>query len=327
MNAVRFLLGALLAFSIFGVMALSTSPAPSPQPTPTPQMAALATATATFVPPSPTPTAKPITPTAVPRTPTPSPQPPTATPVCANPNGSLVTETVPDRLLASAFKTQVFLPPCYDRAKRYPLLVLIHGTSYPFGGWVSKQKIDAVAGAAMREGKLPPFIIAMPSSDVNFGARSAYVWTDGGVDSYEDVIIKELLPFVESKYSVAQTREGRAIGGISRGGYWALEIAFANPDMFDAVGGHSPSTYSQLVGLPKSFSVLQYAKSTDDIRSLRIWLDAGESDWALADAKRLANELKTRSIPYEFSTAKGGHADALWAARALEYLQFYAREW
>lgn len=332
MKLFRLAAGALLALSILGVMALSTSPNPITLPTPVaqtfaPQTHAPPTPTPAPVAQAPAPTTKPITPTATAQKPAPSPQPPAATPVCATPNGSLVTENIPDMLLAAALRAQVFLPPCYDRATRYPLLVLIHGTSYPFGGWVSKQKIDTLAGAAMRQGKLPPFIIVMPSSDVNFGLRSLYVQSDGGPGSYDDVIIKELLPFIENKYSVAQTPDRRAIGGISRGAYWALEIAFAHPDVFGAVGGHSPSTYSQLVGLPKSFSVLQYAKSVESARGLRIWLDAGDSDWTQADAKRLAGELKASDIPYEFSTGKGGHTDAYWAARTLDYLQFYARPW
>ena len=180
----------------------------------------------------------------------------------------------------------------------------------------------------MKTGDLPPFLIVMPGSDVNRGSRSVYSWSNNGKGSFEDMLVNELLPFVERKYGARADRAGRAIGGISRGGYWSIEAGFANPEVFGVVGGHSPSIGTFLIGMPRGFTgMLYYAASIDGVKRQRIWLDAGDRDWARADAAKLSRELTAKGIQHALDIGKGAHADAYWASRVNDYLRFYAAGW
>ena len=238
-----------------------------------------------------------------------------------------MTEVLASKVTVVPIVVHVYLPPCYDPEHHlYPTLYLIHGTAYEQGGWL-QNGVPQVADIQMSLGVLPPFIIVMPGADMRAGEASKYSWTNTGRGSYDDFLVNELVPFIDANYSTWASREGRAIGGISRGGYWAIEIGFAHPDLFSVVGGHSPSVFSKLVGIPPNFSMLNYAPSTDALRTLRIWLDAGDQDWARWDMKKLTDDLDAAGVPYTVDIGSGGHEDGYWTSRVPEYLAFYAADW
>lgn len=246
---------------------------------------------------------------------------------CPQPTGQLITDTVPSKIAAVEMWAHVFLPPCYSPARKYPVLYLIHGTAFEFGGWVS-DGVPRIADIRMTLGTLPRFIIVMPSADMRAGNAGKYSWTNGGKGSYGDYVVNELLPYIDGKYSTIATRDGRAIGGISRGGYWSIQIALSNPDKFSILGAHSPSITTKLVGVPAGFSMLSFAKSLDQIRSLRVWMDAGDSDWARFDIDKFSRDLKAQGLDgFQYSVGEGSHEDAYWSSRVSEYLTFYAANW
>lgn len=248
-------------------------------------------------------------------------------PACPVPVGQIVTETVDSAITALPITVHVYLPPCYNAQEHaYPTLYLIHGTAYEQGGWIANG-LPRVADVQMSLGMLPPFIIVMPGADMRAGDASKYSWSNWGDSSYEAFVTRELIPFIEGKYSTWESRAGRAIGGISRGGYWSIEIGFANPDLFSAVGGHSPSVGQMLVGMPPNFSMLDTAKSIDSLHALRIWLDAGDDDWARIDAQNLAQDLEAQNVSHKIDIGQGSHLDEYWASRLPDYLGFYASAW
>jgi enterochelin esterase-like enzyme len=270
-------------------------------------------------------------------TPTPTITPTPAPFVCNQPNGELIVETLRSRVLGMALPVQVYLPPCYNPTNyTYPTLYLMQGSSYAIGHW-QQLCIVGIASALMDNGvtnntssvtkKMAPFIIVMPASDLS-SDNSRFINSMRGDGSWDEFVIEELVPFIDNKYSTQTNRDGRAIGGISRGGYWSLEIAFVHPDTFSIVGGHSPSiSPDKLATVPANFTMLNAAKSVADVKTLRIWLDAGSNDWAREGASDLSAALRGAGVPHEFNTFVGAHADTLWAAHISDYLNFYARDW
>jgi len=255
--------------------------------------------------------------------------PPQPAPVASCPEllGQVLTVTLDSQVTVLPITVHIYLPPCYDPQRyAYPTLYLIHGTAFEQGGWLYNG-VPRVADVQMSLGVLPPFIIVMPGADMRAGQASKYSWTNTGPGSYDDFFVNELVPYIDEKYSTWASRDGRAIGGISRGGYWAIEIGFAHPDLFSVVGGHSPSVFTKLVGVPPDFSMLSMARSIDELRMLRIWLDAGDQDWARVDMQKLMRDLDEAGVAYYADIGAGGHEDSYWTSRVPEYLAFYSSGW
>jgi enterochelin esterase-like enzyme len=213
----------------------------------------------------------------------------------------------------------VYLPPQYDATdRRYPVLYLLHGWPYRDANW-DTLGADELADQMIADGALPPFIIVMP-----WATEAMYVGTSGGANSFEAQVIQDLIPQVEATYRAWSQREGRAIGGISRGGVWSLEIAFYHADMFAVVGAHSPAL--ELNRAPPTYDPF-YLLDRPRVDALRIYLDAGDTDWAYKRTAAFHTALDSVGLDHVFVVHPGGHAAALWAASLGEYLAFYSFGW
>ncbi len=129
-------------------------------------------------------------------------------------------------------KYNIALPRSYDSSgdKRYPVLYLLHGYSSNYTDW-------ARLGAA--KAALPYDLIVVMAD----GGNSWYVnWANSegeGKNNWEDCIVKDLIGHIDANYRTVAERKGRAINGLSMGGYGAMTIGLRNPDMFASVGSHS----------------------------------------------------------------------------------------
>lgn len=211
-----------------------------------------------------------------------------------------------------------YLPPCYGQDGRaYPVLFLFHGSGWSDDQWVQlgvAQHMDQ----GIAEGRYPPFVIIMP----DFGDIDDT--TSGGPRSVEGVVLDNLIPYVEENFCTWRSREGRALGGISRGGYWSLMLAFRHTDLFAAVSGHS----SQLrldVDPPQYNPRATYAQA--DLSAMEIWMDWGTSDFLRPGQLYLHESLMNAGIAHRAEINAGGHAQYYWYAHAGEYIEWHAANW
>lgn len=328
-----------------GELASMPQPTATPLPTATPTFATIPTITPLFTPepsvtptPSATATATPTpTPTATP-TPTPTPTPtntplPTSTPIptplpgneTKEPDnaqlvGRIEQHTYPSQTTGDEQPYRIYLPPHYDESdQRYPVLYLLHGWPYDESHW-DNLGVDQAADAGIVSGTWPPFIIVMPGAD----PEGLYINTSGGAHSFEGQVVNDLIPHVDETYRAKTGRGGRAIGGISRGGVWALEIGLRHADLFSALGAYSPALSANLA---PSVHDPFYLLEEPGVAALRIYLSAGDTDWARQSTQALHEALDERGIANQFVVHPGGHRDALWATNVAEYLTFYAADW
>ena len=124
----------------------------------------------------------------------------------------------------------IYLPPCYgSSAEDYPLLMLLHGSNADDLQWALLGFLQSLE-TAIHAGESPPMLVVMP-----FGGQAANE-NSFGSNSYDQILL-DLLGLVSERYRVSGAR---AIGGISRGGFWAYHLGLRFPDQFVAIGGHSP---------------------------------------------------------------------------------------
>jgi enterochelin esterase-like enzyme len=282
------------------------TPTPYPTTTPTP---ILPTAT-----PSPTPRIQPTFPLTV--TAPYRDEPPTTT--SCDGEGTFFRSQFPSQIAGPWRSYHVYLPPCYGQDGRvYPVLYLLPGSIQADDQWLNLGLAWHAAGG-IGDGRYPPFIAIMPAANPLGNNLS------GGPYSLEAVIVEELLPFVEANYCAWRDPAGRSIGGISRGGYWALMVAFRHEQLFTAVAGHSSSL--RLKTDPPPYNPLA-AYADADLSQMRIWLDWGETDFLRRGQQELTTLLTQAGIAHQTTIYPGGHDEAYWAAHVADYLDWHTAVW
>ena len=136
---------------------------------------------------------------------------------------------------------------------------------------------------------------------------------------------------IDSTYRTIPTREGRAIGGLSMGGFGALSLAFTHPDIYGVVGAHSPSLRTQGessydLGSPPDYALIDpmaLARELNPATAPKIWIDLGvEDEWATRTST-LKDDLRAVGIRPDYSESDGGHDADYWRQNAERYLRFY----
>ena len=132
-----------------------------------------------------------------------------------------------------AMKYNIVLPRGYDEStQRYPVLYLLHGLTQNYTAWGLSN------GTPFYAGLYDDLIVVMPDA-----GNSWYVnWTSeegGQKNNWEDHIITDVINHVDWNFRTIARREGRAISGLSMGGYGAITLGLRHPDMFISIGSTS----------------------------------------------------------------------------------------
>ncbi len=151
--------------------------------------------------------------------------------------GEVQHHTFDSPTLGHPYPYTVYLPDGYDAqaSTPYPVVYMLHGSFGNERDWVAKGNLAQTADRLIRAGHIPPAVFIMP------GSRSW--WIDGHNEAARSAFFNDLLPHVESTYRVGDARALRGVGGLSAGGFGALNFALEKPEMFAAVAALSPASY------------------------------------------------------------------------------------
>ncbi len=213
----------------------------------------------------------------------------------------------------------VHLPPCYDDLpqRALPVVYLFHGWPMDEHHWVTLG-VTELADDWVSRGIAAPFILVFPGAD----PKGRYVHSSGGDASFEGMIVNELVPRIDATYHTWRSPAGRAVGGISRGGVWSLEIGLRHPEIFGIVGAHSPALAQNEA--PAVYDPFNLAQDPTD---QRLYLDAGDKDWARAKTIKLRDVLRKQGDDVTYQVHSGKHLDSLWRGGLVDYLSFYTKTW
>ena len=239
-----------------------------------------------------------------------------AAPDCAEPAGSITRETYYSGLLGQTMYYSVYTPPCYDSAQAYPAIYLMHGSNDDDGQWgrlgIARELDEGIASKA-----LPPVLAILPFGNV-IANRNRFDSV-----SWANIFLTELLPDAEAKYTVDGRR---AIGGISRGGFWAYQLGLRHPELFSAIGGHS--AFFDRYHAPPEFNPLDLVLTEPDAVGQRFWIDRGRDDFAFEGLDLMDTRLAERGLDYVYVVhPEGQHANSYWILHVGEYLRFYTADW
>jgi enterochelin esterase-like enzyme len=138
----------------------------------------------------------------------------------------------------------VLLPKNYSDDKKYPVLYLLHGIGGTDSEWLSANP-TAIIGNLVDEGKASDMIVVMPN--IRAAANDSVpqnILSQENIKAFDNFINdlnNDLMPFINTNYSVKQGRENTAIAGLSMGGRESLFIGFKELDKFGYIGAFSPA--------------------------------------------------------------------------------------
>jgi S-formylglutathione hydrolase FrmB len=249
----------------------------------------------------------------------------------------------------------VYLPSGYDAvaaktsSQRYPVLYFLHGlgdnerTLFNSGGWTLLDDMR-------RQHKIGDFLIVAPE-----GRRSFYINSADGAVLYSDFFLREFIPHIEASYRVRAGREGRAISGVSMGGYGAVRFAFAHPGMISAVSAQSAAL---ITATPKELDAAARAgaplgrvlaavfgspidashwnennplvlakRNPAGLRKLAIYFNCGQDDnYGFEEgAASLHRILQKEGIKHEYHLYPGEHSLSYFLAHFSEVMEFHSR--
>ncbi len=292
-----------LCLWLTGVLCVICACAPAVSPAPL-------TATPFASSPSPLPSESPIPPTptaAVQATPSLTP-----TPDCLLRGGLVISFSLPSAVIGKPLTGYLYLPPCFEphADQPYPLLILLHGQSVTAEQWLRLGAVET-ADRLIAEKVIPPLVIALPYEE--YSLRNPFE------SGYDRALLDEFLPWLAGQYpGVCAERSCRALGGLSRGGGWALLIGFAQAGVFTGIGGHSaPPFYGMESRLPL------WVKENSAGPLPAVYLDAGEEDRYYRSIEELHTLLESLGIPHEWQVNAGAHDEDYWRSQVENYLRWY----
>jgi S-formylglutathione hydrolase FrmB len=236
------------------------------------------------------------------------------------------------KVLGRDLRYGVYLPPSYaaSPAKKYPVLYFLHGLFEDETRWSSRGGTDQIMNRMIADGKIGEFIVAIP-----YGGTSFYTNTRDGSEKWEDAIVTEFIPMIESTYRVNASRANRGISGTSMGGYGALKIAMKHPDLFGSASAHSAvlledlsaakvsagrlqrfqALFNKIYGINQDLTYweannpMTLAKDTGRLNGLKLYFDCGtEDDYGFnLGAKQLDAMLTKAGYSHEAHLYPGGH--------------------
>jgi S-formylglutathione hydrolase FrmB len=255
------------------------------------------------------------------------------------PEGSRVEyKTYQSALMNRSLQYGLYLPPSYANSpnRRYPVLYFLHGLNETAMRWSSRGETDLMLDRMVAEGKIGDFIVVLPGSS----PTSMYTNVRNGSEPWEDAIVKELIPMIESTYRINATRATRGISGISMGGYGALKIAMKRPELFGSVSAHSAALvpdfdsttvagrrleqfkalFDRIYGINfagpaqdlsywDANNPLALARDTGKLQGMKIYFDCGtEDDYGFYAGHKVLDDLLTKaSYPHEAALYPGDH--------------------
>ena len=209
----------------------------------------------------------------------------------------------------------VYTPPKYrdDPDTVYPVLYLQHGGGENEACWTHLGKVNFIMDNLLAEGKAVPFIIVMNNAMMQ-------VNTDGSprldTSLFNDMLIRDCIPFIESKYRAIPDKKARAVAGLSMGARQSCAISRAHPGTFSYIGMFSGAV---LADTPEAEAALA-RQMAPKVAPTLYWIGVGSADGVKANAVKLRDYCKAKGYPVEYYESDGGHTWRNWRV----YLTLFA---
>lgn len=213
---------------------------------------------------------------------------------------------------------KIYFPPNYSATSgvKYPVLYLHHGIGGNESAWTSSAQgqaegnADNVMDFLYSENKAQPMIVVMPSGGA-FGGSDMERFAN-----FEDVLINDLIPYIDKTYPVYTDRTMRAIAGLSMGGGQTFNFGFGHIDKFAYIGAFSAAPNTK-----------QPSQTIKDVEAVKrdvklIFIACGTADGLISNSTMYHNFLDQNNVLHICQLEQNeGHNATVWNRSLYNYAQ------
>jgi enterochelin esterase family protein len=230
----------------------------------------------------------------------------------------------------------VYTPVGYETSgKRYPVLYLLHGMGGDDEAWISLGRTAQILDNLIAQGKARPMIVVMPNG--NASQEAAPGESSRGMvpptmqlpktmeGSYEQAF-PEIVKFIDKNYRTIKSKSGRAIAGLSMGGFHSLHISKQYPDMFNYIGLFSAAIMpNKEVSSPIYENMEGKLKVQFDKNPALYWIAIGKTDFLYKANEEYRKLLDEKGYKYTYYESDEGHIWKNWRIYLTEFVPMLFR--
>ncbi|HLR68111.1 MAG TPA: alpha/beta hydrolase-fold protein [Virgibacillus sp.] len=213
----------------------------------------------------------------------------------------------------------VYTPPNFSRENKYNVLYLLHGIGGDETEWNDQMNPQNILDNLYAENRLEPMIIVFPNGRAMKDDRPVGdIFASEKIaafETFEEDLLNDLIPHIESNYPVLKSRFNRGLAGLSMGGGQSLNIGLTNLDTFSWIGAFSAAPNTK-----ESELLLKDSKEITDRLNV-LFLSCGVEDDLLYLSENFQKSLEESNIPHIWFLDKGGHVPSVWSSSLYHFTQ------
>jgi enterochelin esterase-like enzyme len=233
-------------------------------------------------------------------------------------HGQVINETYESKVLGFERKLTVYTPPGYTKEKKYPVLYLLHGSGDDQTGWVQKGAANVILDNLYADGKATPMIVVMPfgfttrPGEATRNPKATPEERRKAATDWQQDLLTDVIPFVESHYPVIADASHRALAGLSMGGGQTIRIGPTHSDVFAYLGVFSAGRRRQANASEPDITANYPDAQTLNSRLKLFWVSCGDHDPGLEGAKLFDQTLTEKKITHMWHLDSGAHEWPVW---------------
>ena len=224
----------------------------------------------------------------------------------------------------------VYTPAGYETSgKRYPVFYLLHGMGGDEEAWIALGRTSQILDNLIAQGKAKPMIVVMTNGNAaqeaapgesSLGFTAPSMQLPKTMEGSFETAFPDVVKFVDQRFRTIKSKSGRAIAGLSMGGYHSLHISKQYPDMFNYVGLFSAaimadkSVKSPIYDDMESKLATQFAK-----KPALYWIGIGKTDFLYKANEDYRKMLDEKGYKYTYYETGEGHIWKNWRIYLTEF--------
>ncbi len=247
------------------------------------------------------------------------------------PHGTVARRWYNSQTLGMDRRLTVYTPPRYEECQeKYPVLYLLHGMGGDEEAWIALGRTAQILDNLIAQGKAKPMIVVMTNGNVSqeaapgessLGFRSPTMQLPKTMQGSMEESFPDVIKFIDSNYRTITDKKGRAIAGLSMGGFHSLHISKEYPDSFDYVGLFSAAI------MPNQGTKSSIYENFDEKLKIQFskhpklyWIAIGKTDFLYKNNVDYRRMLDEKGYKYIYFENEDGHIWKNWRIYLSEFV-------